>query len=132
MSQPLSGKDRYEVVSLPWPNYEDDRKNRTLLDAGAARQRPQSHPHCRRVRGVYQGGYELACQRAESGYRQVMKPGSRRERSGDDNGAPAAVENATESAAGMGKSRLFGLPVPSAEGYVQRRGPMPYCKIPAV
>jgi hypothetical protein len=83
--------------------------------------------------GLYQDGYEAGCASGrESGYRQGYEAGFEDgRRQGDDNGAPAAVENATESAAGMGKSRLFGLPCTECRRLMYSdEARCPYCKTP--
>ncbi len=64
--------------------------------------------------GLYQAGYEAGfASGRESGYRQGYEAGFGDGRRQDDAGsaaAAAAVENAPEVVAEMGKSRLFGLP----------------------
>ena len=83
--------------------------------------------------GLYQGGYEAGfASGRESGYRQGYEAGFEDgRRQGDDNGAPAAVENAAESAAGMGKSRLFGLPCTECRRLTYSdEARCPYCKTP--
>ena len=64
--------------------------------------------------GLYQAGYEAGfASGRESGYRQGYEAGFEDGRRQDDAGsaaAAAAVENAPEIVAEMGKARLFGLP----------------------
>ncbi len=82
---------------------------------------------------LYKAGYEAGfASGRESGYRQGYEAGFEDgHRQGDDNGAPAAVENAAESAAGLGKSRLFGLPCTECRRLMYSdEARCPYCKTP--
>jgi len=84
--------------------------------------------------GLNQAGYEAGfASGRESGYRQGYEAGfgdGRRQDVGST-AAPAAVENAPESVAGMGKSRLFGLPCTECRRLMYSdEDRCPYCKAP--
>src|SRR5690242_2401679 len=63
---------------------------------------------------VYQAGYEVGfASGREAGFRQGYQAGfgdGRRQGDAGSTAAPAAVENASENVAAVGKTRLFGLP----------------------
>ena len=83
--------------------------------------------------GLYQVGYEAGfASGRESGYRRGYEAGFEDgRRQGDDNGAPAAVENAPANVAAMGKVRLFGLPCTKCRRLMfSDETKCPYCKAP--
>jgi hypothetical protein len=84
--------------------------------------------------GLYQAGYEAGfASGRESGYRQGYEAGFRDGRRQDvgSTAAPAAVENASESVAAMGKTRLFGLPCTKCRRLMfSDETRCPYCKAP--
>lgn len=82
---------------------------------------------------VYQAGYETGfASGRESGYRRGYEAGfgdGRRQR--NDVAAPAAVENAPEIVAEMGKARLFGLPCTECRRLMYSdEARCAYCKAP--
>ena len=83
--------------------------------------------------GLYQAGYEAGfASGRESGYRQGYEAGFGDGRSQrNDVAAPAAVENAPEIVAEMGKARLFGLPCTKCRRLMYSdEARCAYCKAP--
>jgi hypothetical protein len=85
--------------------------------------------------GLYQAGYEAGFGSGrESGYRHGYEAGfgdGRRQGDAGSTAAPAAVENAPESAAAMAKSRLFGLPCTKCRRLMYSdEARCAYCKAP--
>jgi len=85
--------------------------------------------------GLYQAGYEAGfASGRESGYRQGYEAGFEDGRRQDDAGsaaAAAAVENAPEIVAEMGKTRLFGLPCTNCRRLMySEEARCAYCKAP--
>ena len=91
---------------------------------------------CRRnSRAVYQAGYEAGfASGRESGFRQGYQAGfgdGRRQGDAGSTAAPAAVENASENVAAIGKTRLFGLPCTTCRRLMfSDETRCPYCKAP--
>jgi hypothetical protein len=83
--------------------------------------------------GMYQAGYEAGfASGRESGYRQGYEAGfGDGRRQGNHSTSPAAVENAPENVAAIGKARLFGLPCGKCRRLMfSDETRCPYCKAP--